>query len=278
VVSWYENALHKDDVDQDLVRQFLMGCRKEFKETENIVIAEMYSKVRHFINPSNYLIRAENIMEIISKYSDISETIMMIKEWYENVSFCETELVICPTCGKTLSNDIFEEFKCTDMCMYYRDKDSLDLKKFKLDNNRKYKKLKRGIYTYTLLPGISELRLYEILKSKYENNNVILYPEIDKFDIGISYESGQIYVDVKDFVSPYHLIDTLIENHSFMKMGNVKEDDYVFLVIPNHRRYLYEGGDYKRILKQRIGKLSSKISICYEDEFLREVGNLVNEI
>lgn len=128
-----------------------------------------------------------------------------------------------------------------------------------------------------MLPGIVELRMYEQLKEEYGSENVILYPEIDKFDIVVLGRTGNVYLDLKDFTSPYSLIDTLVKNNSFIKMENVKEDDSVFLVIPDHRKVLYNSGDYKRIVKQRIGKISKKIGIHYEKEMYRELRGIVDE-
>jgi len=277
IMSWYESSLKEDDVDQDLIRQFLMKCRAEYSQTEDRRFIDMYAEVRAFVNPNNYLITNETIVTLISKYLDLSDTILMIKEWFEDFKPQDATIMACPICGKVVSNDIFEEYKCTEMCMYYRDKLSLKPKQISLDIKRKYKKLKRGIYIYTLLPGIAELRMYEKLKEEYGNENVILYPDIDKFDIAILSKTGKVYLDLKDFASPYSLIDTLVKNNSFIKMENINENDFVFLVIPNHRKVLYNSGDYKRIVKQRIGKISNKIEINYEKEMYRELRGILDE-
>ncbi len=275
---WYENSIQNDDVDQNLVREFLLECRKEYKQTGNKRIVEMYSEVRAFINASNYCVTASRIMNLVGKYSNISDNIVKIREWYESVNLLSKENYVCPVCGKLLDNDILKEFRCTDMCMYYRDKESISPKAFELDSEIKYKKLKRGIYTYTLLPGVSEQRIYEQLAERYGNDKVILYPEIDKFDISVIFDTGVIYVDVKDFASPYDLVETLIKNQSFIKMESVRDEDYIYLVIPEHRRNIYKGGNYKNVVNKRIRQLTNKVHVVYEDELYREVGDIINEL
>jgi|GEM_PF-1670360 len=275
---WYENRIQNDDVDQNLVREFLLECRKEYKQTSNERIAEMYSEVREFINASNYCLSANRIMRLVGKYSNVSDSIVKIPEWYENVNLLSKDNYVCPVCGKLLDNDILKGFRCTDMCMYYRDKESLSPKEFEVDSEFKYKKLKRGIYTYTLLPGVSELRIYDQLSERYGNDKVLLYPEIDKFDISVTFDTGTIYVDVKDFASPYDLVETLTKNQSFIKMESVSDEDYIYLVIPEHRRNIYKGGNYKNVVNKRIRLLTNKVRVVYEDEFYREVGDIINEL
>lgn len=277
VQRWYESILLKDDVDQDLVRKFLFECRSEFQKTENPEIIAMYSEVRSFINPQNYCVTADKIMRLISKYSNVSDAILMIKEWYEPLNLKSKEVSICPICGKILSNALLEENRCTEMCMYYRDKLSVVPKEITFEERTKYKRLKRGIYTFTLLPGISELRMFDQLAARYDDANVMLYPEIDKFDISVESVDGRVLIDVKDFASPYDLVETLVKNQSFIKMEGTKLNDTVILVIPEHRKYLYHAGDYKTIVKRRISKLSSKVLVIYENELFRKVGEICNE-
>lgn len=276
---WYEESLQNDDVDQNLVKEFLLSCRKEYKQTQDPRIMDMYSQVRAFINPSNCCITADQIMGLIAKYSNVSDSIFKIRDWYENANLKPRENFCCPVCGKILSNDIFIEYKCTDMCMYYRDKNSLPLVNFKTKDSLKYNKLKRGIYTYTLIPGISELRIYEELLTQFvDDAKVTLYPEIDKFDISIDTGKCCIYLDVKDFASPYDLVETLIQNQAFVKMDDINEDDFVFLIIPEHRKHLYNGGDYKKIIRKRLQNHTNRVRVLYENEVYRMVGDIVNEL
>ena len=275
---WYENSIRNDDVDQNLVKEFLLECRGEFKKSGNRMIAEMYSEVRAFINASNYCLTGDRIMNLVGKYSNVSDAIVKIRDWYEAVNLKSQDNYVCPVCGKLLDNDILKEFRCTDMCMYYRDKESLLPKSLAVNEEFKYRKLKRGIYTYTLLPGISEHRIYHQLCELYGDEKILLYPEIDKFDISVIFDSGTIYIDVKDFASPHDLVETLINNQAFIKMEGVGEDDYVYLVIPEHRRHLYKGGNYKNVVRKKLRQLTNKVRVIYEDELYKEVGDIINEL
>ncbi|WP_430885152.1 hypothetical protein [Fusibacter sp. JL216-2] len=277
IERWYESTLLKDDVDQDLVRKFLFACRSEYQKTEDPKIAEMYSEVRAFINPRNYYVTTDRIMRLISKYSNVSDAILMIKDWYEPVKVKSKEMLVCPVCGKLLSNGLLNENRCTEMCMYYRDKASVVPKETLLDERLKYKSLKRGIYTFTLIPGISELRMYDQLVAKYAEHQVKLYPEIDKFDISVESNEGRVLIDVKDFASPYDLVETLVKNQSFIKMDSTDLNDTIILVIPEHRKFLYHAGDYKSIVKRKIAKASSKVLVLYENELYKKVGEIFDE-
>lgn len=277
IERWYESTLHKDDVDQDLVRQFLLASRSDYQKTHDPRIIDMYSEVRSFINPSNYCVTSDKIIRLISKYSNVSDAIMMIKDWYEPVKFKSKEIQVCPVCGKFLSSDLLNENRCTEMCMYYRDKSSIVPKEALLDERLKLKILKRGIYTFTLIPGISELRMYDQLLAIYDEEKVKLYPEIDKFDISVESSTGRVFIDVKDFASPYDLVETLVKNQSFIKMEGTDKNDTVILVIPEHRKFLYHAGDYKSIVKRKIAKVTSRVIVLYENELYRKVGEICDE-
>ena len=165
------------------------------------------------------------------------------------------------------------------MCMYYRDKDSMQLMKFNAEEALKYKKLKRGIYTYTLIPGVSELRIYkELLERVVDNFKITLYPEIDKFDISIDTGEGCIYLDVKDFASPHDLVESLIQNQSFIKMNDANKEDFIYLVIPEHRKYLYNGGNFRNIISKNLRDLTDRVRVVYENEVYREAGDIINEL
>lgn len=276
---WYENSLQKDDVDQNLLKEFLISCREEYKLTQDQRVKDMYSEVRAFINPSNYCITPDRIMNLIGKYSNVSDSIIKVKDWYENINLMNKENYSCPVCGKILSNDIFSEYRCSDMCMYYREKDFMQPIKFNIEGNLKYKKLKKGIYTYTLIPGVSELRIYKELLERFGDNfKISLYPEIDKFDISVDTGGGYIFLDLKDYSSPYDLVETLIQNQSFIKMNDVNEEDYVFLVIPEHRKYLYKGGNYRNIIRNKLRNFTDSVHVLYENEVYRKVGDIINEL
>lgn len=274
---WYETSIERDDVDQLLVREFLLECRNEYKNTGNSEIFKMYSKVRAFVNPSNYCITNDKLMSLIGRYPGNSDIIVKILEWYEPVKLKIDKNYVCPVCGKLLDNDILKENRCTDMCMYYRDKDYLLPQIKQTDKDVKYKKLKRGIYTYTLLPGISELRIFDRLCENFGEEKVTLYPEIDKFDIAITFDNRRVLVDVKDFASPHELVDMLIEKQMLIKMEGVAENDYVYLVIPEHRKHLYKGGNYKNIVKKKLRHLTKQVLVAYEDELFKEVEDIINE-
>lgn len=278
VLYWYESSTNEDDIDQNLIRDFLMSCRKEFNETKNEQIPIMYAESRAFINPLNYIVTQDSLIRLISKYASTSKEINKIKDWYEEAHYSSNTLYSCPVCGKILSQDLLVENHCTQMCMYYRDKYSLSPKKITLDPKIKYKKLKNGIYTYTLIPAVSEFRIFKNLADQYGLANVKLYPEIDKFDISLEIDNIKVLIDVKDFKSPYELVESLIDKHSFEKMNIYNGNVLVYLVIPEHRKYLFIEGNYKRIVSKKIKNYTRTIKVVYEDELYREVGGIIDEL
>lgn len=278
LLEWYKKRLDKDEEEQELIKNFFFSCREEYKNTKDPKIIEKYSDVRSFINKENNIIDKVKINNLLGKYPKLSNEIF--KNWYDPIKLNKDENYICPICGKLLSNAIFNEFGCTDMCMYYRDKESLKIPKFNNENNIAYKSLKKGIYRFTLIPGVSELRTYKKLSENFGyKSQITIYPEIDKFDISVEINERYLYLDVKDFVSPHELVESLIEKQAVDKIKTLKEEEVVYIVIPEHRKYLYKGGDYKKVVKDKLKEYGeNEINIIYENQVYNKVGDFINEI
>lgn len=279
LIDWYNNRLLNDSPDQSLVRDFLFSCRRAYQQTGDPLIIDMYKDIRAFINPSHYCITFEELKPLKIKYGYLIPSIGFIEKWYEAMPFSSDQKRQCPVCGKLLADDAYD--LCTEMCQYYQSKKGLAIKTFKIKEKRKYFILKRGIYTYTLLPGLSEQRIFDVLKKTYPTLSISLYPEIDRFDLALESKEGQVYVDVKDIKSPYDLVDFLNKNKTFSKMIEEARDKSIYLVIPDHRKALFEKGRYKKIVKKEIekrpnGKTFLKhVSLVYENEFYQKVGQLL---
>jgi hypothetical protein len=61
-------------------------------------------------------------------------------------------------------------------------------------------RLRRGVWRYTLLPGLIEVALAERLR-RIENTTVELWPERDKYDLRVATDGHMWMVDVKDWSS-----------------------------------------------------------------------------
>lgn len=99
--------------------------------------------------------------------------------------------------------------------------------------------LRRGIWRYTLLPGLVELALERALGA-LSNVHVELWPQFDQYDLLVEHSSAVYRVDVKDWSDPSLLARHLREH---------PPAENVVIVLPDHRR------SQVAVLRERCGSL-----------------------
>jgi hypothetical protein len=68
--------------------------------------------------------------------------------------------------------------------------------------------LRRGIWRYTVLPGLIEVELHDRLEQK-SDVEVTLWPELDAYDLRVDTPDESYQVDVKDWTLPRYSIRRL---------------------------------------------------------------------
>ena len=156
----------------------------------------------------------------------------------------------CPNCGWPMKLDK-ETVQCSNQqCIELGAKFRLENHELRplgslcppkaLSNNNLWR-VKRGIWRYTLLPGLTELRLKAELE-KLQSIKVELWPFMDRYDLQITYGDKknplsyqQWHVDVKDWSSPVGLAKRLKDE---------MHDEHIIFVVPddksNQVKYLKE--------------------------------------
>lgn len=87
-------------------------------------------------------------------------------------------------------------------------------------------RLLRGVWRYTLLPGLAELQLASRLEA-IVGIQVELWPQRDRFDLLVRRAGREWRVDVKDWTSPIALARALLRRSA---------DADMWIVVPEHRR------------------------------------------
>ena len=95
--------------------------------------------------------------------------------------------------------------------------------------------VRRGIQKFTVLPGISELNLYERLKSLSQEQHldfsIELWPHLDRWDLLVTTPDGRCWAaDMKDWSSPYKLAKAYDD-----KPPPVPSNGEVWIVFPDYR-------------------------------------------
>jgi hypothetical protein len=88
-----------------------------------------------------------------------------------------------------------------------------------------HRRLRHGLWRYTVLPGLVELQLCASLK-RLAGVSVELWPNLDRYDLDVRYEEHHWMVDVKDHASLYRLVRRLREQPPNFPL---------YIVVPDHR-------------------------------------------
>lgn len=243
---------------------------------------DAYRKIRLFlINPEHAVIPSIRLAAFKNEFTDDRLT-DLIDMFYELVPHIENYYK-CPYCHWTL---VFDEYEKKLVCNYSspcHERTNLQHGVPFVEpggDSLRYYRLKRGIQRFTLIPGISESRLQERLEKK--GYTVVMYPNIDEYDLHASRGSIQLKIDTKDYLSPFSLAKNLLKD---MEKDVWSED--VLYVIPYeqyaiNRQYIKDVYRVIRRLVQGeenpdIEEKAGKLKIIDERFFLKKVGDTSDE-
>jgi hypothetical protein len=142
----------------------------------------------------------------------------------------------CPVCGRAMRfNEAEERLSCSsDRCLTRGARFSwngtssptpLGGKKtsFRTTDDGEYYQVRRGIWLYTVLPGLVELDLRDQLSSFAD---VQLWPEVDAYDLHVERGDRTWRIDVKD----WRRADLLLE-----RLRADEWEDEIWIVVPDDR-------------------------------------------
>lgn len=272
--SWsnrYESGVSSHD---ELMKLFLIDCRENFKRTGNEDIKTLYTEGRKFCNKNNFIVTKNKLDDFINHFRNDPVLITLarqIESWYKPITDnLPSQIYTCPVCGSILTMNALGKFNCSKMCEFYWQEDNLEINMMDIEPNIKYYQIKNDIFKFTLIPAVSEVKLFNRLSHFFDDAACFLYPNIDEYDILLTKNSINIYIDVKDFKSLADLIDKLTDSGFFTKAYKTVSltNSFVFLVIPEHIKVLFIDGDFIDILKRKLKDeqlLQSKyFSILYD--------------
>lgn len=268
----------EDDVEeagQKLMYQLLKYIRESTLKDKD----EVYKKIKEFII-NNYYISLRDL-EIEVKRNFGYDIYIMIKKMYENANDINGEYLLCPVCGKELNLEDKRNGTCSKVCDYYINKYNLKAKK-KIFNNR-ILRLNEGVYRFNLMSSIGEFEIYKKCVERFRGKEVILYPNVDEYDISIKDGNKNILInlDVKDARTPEILVKILINNTNLDKLINKNNRIINFIVIPEHREFIYNisnAGRYIKELKKLLANESIDIMVISERHLYKEIERIFEAV
>lgn len=208
----YLNASEKDltAIDEKAVYERMKGLSQD-----------NYVSVRKFII-ENMLLTSFKRKSFIVEHGNDDAIRDIIELACENTP---QGLYVCPNCGWTLEfvgeQPVCCHPTCTDVAMIKR----ADIKA--VDAKFEYR-LKKGVARYISYPGFAELEIDELCKKLGLKSQ--LWPDHDKFDIGITFSDGSYWgVDAKTYKNPKFLGRKIAGDNIFQTV----DVDCGFYVIPD---------------------------------------------
>lgn len=240
----YLDEENSEEKSQKLMNDLLKFLRQsDYSNKEDI-----YRELRTFIRYNYYISVRELELDMKCKYD--KEIYLKIRNMYEKADDLIGEYELCPVCGGRLNLRDSKNGECSKVCNYYIKAHNLKpiIKEFK----EKMLRLNDGIYKYNLMSSIGEFEIYNKCLDWFKDKEVILYPNIDEYDISIvdNIEEIRVNLDIKDTADPMKLIKILLENTNLEKLKNKEAGTFNFIVIPDHREKIYRLGNDKSYTKE----------------------------
>lgn len=191
---------------------------------------QIYTKFRRFIIEHPVLSNQE-FVEAKGSFGLGVGLSDLLDECYEPVPSCyelEGNFYACPYChalaGVNPQGQVIANSSCNRCPPGRRLK-----RKVKLPSD--CLKLKRGIERFWFYPGRAEIQLFKKLVDL--GLSVELYPECDRYDLKITFESGEVWaLDLKDYFNPYLLVRNLGDE----PIPSEPSWDVAYIVIPAERK------------------------------------------
>lgn len=276
-----EEFLEKASEDnlEEAGQKLMYGLLKFIRESSIEDKEDTYRKVKKFII-ENYYISVRDFEIQIKKYFG-NDIFKMFRKMYENADDINGEYLICPVCGRELNLIDNKEGKCSKVCNYYINKSDMKPEK-KIFNNR-ILRLNEGVYRFNLMSSIGEFEIYENSVKRFKRKQVTLYPNVDEYDISVEDSEKNILInlDIKDARTPERLLKILLTNTNLEKLINKKSRIFNYIVIPEHREFIYNisyGGKYVKELKKLLANENINISVIGERHLYKEIERIFEEV
>ena len=207
-----------------------------------------------YVNLRKYFIdypitNLEELRKLKLIYSENDIALHAIENAYEEIM---EDCFVCPKCGWTLQKEKIG-MRCQNRSCGEEKYIQGELKG--ISGETGMLRLKRGVMKYISVPGKLELEIYNYCnKHKVQS---VLWPEMDKYDIGITFPNGDVWaIDAKAIREPQFLKENIIRDGGFPN-GDYKRG---FYVIPD--AYADDRTDYLDIINRQLESMGNRNIHC----------------
>lgn len=241
------------DVVAGIEQRVVYECLRSLNQEEYVDLR------KYFIN--HPITSLEELRKMKLKYSENDIALCAVENAYEVIM---EDCFVCPKCGWTLQKEKIG-MRCQNRSCSEEKYIQGELQNVPGDSGML--RLKRGVMKYICVPGKLELEIYNYCnKHKVQS---VLWPEMDKYDIGITFSNGDIWaIDAKAIREPQFLKENIIRDGGFPD-GKYKRG---FYVIPD--AYADERTDYLDIINCQLESMGNRNICCIR---LRDLKKKIRE-
>lgn len=268
-----------EENSEEKSQKLMYDLLKFLRQSDYINKEDIYRELRTFIRYNYYISVRE--LELAIKYKYDKEIYSKIYNMYEKANDLNGKYDLCPVCGRSLNLRDSKNGECSKVCNYYIK--TQNLKPIAMEFKEKMLKLNDGIYKYNLMSSIGEFEIYNKCLDWFKDKDVILYPNVDEYDISIvdNIQEIRVNLDIKDTADPMGLIKILLENTNLEKLKNKEVGTVNFIVIPEHREKIYRlenDKSYTKELRELLRENNVEIDVIYERHLKNTLIKLFEEV
>ena len=229
------------DVIAGIEQRAVYDCLKSLDQ-------DAYVNLRKFLI-EHPVIPAKDLRGLKLGYAQNSIALQAIENAYEEI---QKDCFVCPRCGWTLQKE-----KIGMRCQSRTCSEAVyipgELKV--ISGNAGMLRLKRGVMKYIAVPGKLELEIYAYCEKHGVQS--VLWPQMDRYDIEITFPDGTVWaIDAKAVKEPHFLKENVAREGGFPS-GTY---DRSFYVIPDE--YAAARTDYRMIINQELARLGDRQTRC----------------
>jgi len=208
---------------EDFYRKLIKLEQKEYEAIRRFVIEKEHRVMRR--DDLNRAIRDFGI-----DFGKMEEIKQIFDAAYETWESNSNRIYICPHCGWTVQFDSKLTGRChSDRCRYETNSFSEIIEKNEPADS--FYRLKKGIVRYVSVPGDIELDIEK--QCKEIGLQTEMWPEMDRYDLRITFSSGEKWcIDAKDYSKAFLLKYKIENDKNAIPYGDW---DRGFIIIPDQR-------------------------------------------
>ncbi|MEL7354498.1 MAG: hypothetical protein AAFN38_24015 [Cyanobacteria bacterium J06560_5] len=250
----------------------LLESLRGISEKDIEAAQQEYVLLRRFLIEHPYTTTAE-LRETFGRLKHVSTA--RVGEFYNNPARETLSVWVCDRCGPLDYKRGRLKGVKPSVCNDHRKEVSYV---HRLEPQRGWRRLKRGLHLRICIPGVPEVSLFRALELLCDSKaagltQVELYPGLDRYDLRLQFSDSSVWaVDVKDYPDPKKLSVKLTP---IPGGGSLRYDKSFYVV---SQAYVERERDYVTTARRLADKLPKHTQLVSDTAFLQQVEQTIEKL